>query len=131
MTDSMNASVGPLFDRLRAEWVDTPEKAEEYERNVRTMVMIRTFLMAIDAERQRAGLSKSELARKIGMDESVVRRLLSKEGSNPTLRTVLEMLSALNIEVELKPPQSAAGPSPRKKPQRSKGGKAPDSSAAA
>ncbi|MDP2663177.1 MAG: helix-turn-helix transcriptional regulator [Dehalococcoidia bacterium] len=58
--------------------------------------------MEIDDERQRAGLSKAELARRIGMTPSVVRRLFSSKSSNPTLGTVINMAGALGLEVELK-----------------------------
>lgn len=102
MTDIMTTSFGQKFDELRDKYANTPEEIEHYEQTVRTVALIREFLMVIDAERQHAGLSKAELARRIGADPSVVRRLFSNKASNPTLRTVLDMLSTLGIDVELK-----------------------------
>ncbi|MCL5957747.1 MAG: helix-turn-helix transcriptional regulator [Chloroflexi bacterium] len=103
MSEIMTTNFGKKFDELRAKYVKSAEDIEHYEQTVRSVVLIRKLLIAIDAERQRAGLSKAELARRIGADPSVVRRLFSKKASNPTLRTILDMLSALNIDVELKP----------------------------
>ena len=88
---------------MRERIVKTPELREQYERTKRTIVSTRQVLMEIDDERQRAGLSKAELARRIGMTPSVVRRLFSSKSSNPTLGTVINMAGALGIEIELKP----------------------------
>ena len=115
MSEIMTTSFGGKFDELRAKYVNTPEDIEHYEQTVRTVMLIRRFLMVIDAERQRAGLSKAELARRVGADPSVVRRLFSNKASNPTLKTVLDMLSTLDINVELKPQPTRRSPtSPRK-----------------
>ncbi|MBI2953112.1 MAG: helix-turn-helix domain-containing protein [Chloroflexi bacterium] len=103
MSEIMNASFGKKFDELRAKYVKSAEDVEHYEQTVRTEMLIRKFLMVIDAERESAGFSKAELARRAGADPSVVRRLFSSKTSNPTLRTVLELLSILDIDVELKP----------------------------
>ena len=83
--------------------VKTPELREQYERTKRTIVSTRQVLMEIDDERRRAGLSKAELARRIGMTPSVIRRLFSSKSSNPTLGTVINMAGALGMEIELKP----------------------------
>ena len=86
--------------------------------------MIRKLLMTIDSERQRVGIPKAELARRIGADPSVVRRLFSREASNPTLKTVLDLLAALNIDVELKrsdltaPTEETGAGKPRKSSAR-------------
>ena len=105
-------------------YVRTDEDREHYERTIRTVILIRKLLMTIDSERQRAGISKAELARRIGADPSVVRRLFSREPSNPTLKTVLDLLAALNIDVELKrsdptaPTEETGASKPRKSSAR-------------
>ena len=88
---------------MRERMVKTPELREQYERTKRTIASTRQVLMEIDDERQRAGLSKAELARRIGMTPSVVRRLFSSKCSNPALGTVISMAGALGLEIELKP----------------------------
>jgi ribosome-binding protein aMBF1 (putative translation factor) len=118
MGEEMNDSLGRKFDDLRARYVQTPEEIEEYERTVRTIATIRRFLMAIDEERRRLGISKAKLARRIGADPSVVRRLFTSEDSNPTLRTVVEMLSALDIDVQLTPAERPSSPTTNKRSRR-------------
>lgn len=88
---------------MRERIVKTPELREQYERTKHTIASTRQVLMEIDDERQRAGLSKAELARRIGMTPSVIRRLFSSKSSNPTLGTVINMAGALGMEIELKP----------------------------
>ncbi|MCL4367711.1 MAG: helix-turn-helix transcriptional regulator [Actinobacteria bacterium] len=120
MNEIMETGFGPGFDQLRAKYVDTPERVAEYERTVQTVMTIRKFLMAMDGERERLGLSKAALARRIGMDPSVVRRLFSSDASNPTLKTVIEMLSALDIDVELRLARRPSPQPPEEKPRRRK-----------
>lgn len=118
MSNPMDRSLGSKFDELRARYTKTPEEIEEYERTVRAVVTVRRLLMAIDEERRRLGLSKAELARRVGADPSVVRRLFSSAGSNPTLKTVVEMLSALGIAVQLTPAARPPEPSSKGKVRR-------------
>ncbi len=121
MGKAMETSLGRKFDELRARYAETPEEKEEYEREVRRVVFVRKLLMAIDSQRESVGLSKAELARRIGADPSVVRRLFSSEAANPTLKTVVVMLTALNIDVEIRP---AASPAPTPEKTRGKSRKA-------
>ncbi|MDO8669821.1 MAG: helix-turn-helix transcriptional regulator [Dehalococcoidia bacterium] len=88
---------------MRERIVSTPELREQYDRAKHAIVVTRQVLMEIDDERQRAGLSKAELARRTGITPSVIRRLFSSKSSNPTLGTVINMAGALGLEIELKP----------------------------
>ncbi|MBI4320413.1 MAG: helix-turn-helix transcriptional regulator [Chloroflexi bacterium] len=63
------------------------------------------MLREIDKERERAGLTKADLARRIGTDPAAVRRLFSARTSNPTLATVLGMADALGMRVEVVKPK--------------------------
>ncbi len=90
---------------MRERIVSTPDLREQYELTKHAISSTRQVLMEIDDERQRASLSKAELARRIGMTPSVVRRLFSSKSSNPTLGTVINMAGALGMEIELKPPK--------------------------
>ena len=59
--------------------------------------------MRVDDERAQAGLTKAELARRVGANPATMRRLLSSGQHNPTLRTVLEICDALDLEVTIAP----------------------------
>jgi ribosome-binding protein aMBF1 (putative translation factor) len=100
--DYSNNSFGPGLDELTAEFTDTPEKAEAYERDLRVMIIIRRLLMAIDQERERRSLTKADLATMIGVNPASIRRLFTSENANPTLRTVLMLMAALRIDLDLR-----------------------------
>lgn len=101
-------SFGSVFDELRDETLQTPEQREQYERDVRKMMAVRKLLMAIDAERERRGMSKNDLARLVGVNPAAIRRLFTSERANPALGTVLEILAALRIEMEFKMPSTTS-----------------------
>lgn len=52
-------------------------------------------------------MSKAELARAIGAEPAVVRRLLSSSAPNPTLGTLAEVAAALGLQVRLVPMRAA------------------------
>jgi transcriptional regulator with XRE-family HTH domain len=64
---------------------------------------VRELLKLIDVERERAGLSKADLAQRIGTSPATVRRLFTSESANPTLRTMLDLFDALDLELALQP----------------------------
>ncbi|MDO8671659.1 MAG: helix-turn-helix transcriptional regulator [Dehalococcoidia bacterium] len=99
----MEKSASGKWGHIRERFFNTPELENEYEHAKRRMILTRKMLMEIDAERVSAGLSKAELARRIGTSPSVVRRVFSSKSSNPTLRTILDMLYVLDIGLELEP----------------------------
>ena len=88
---------------IRARKLADPATRERYERTRRSVAMTRQVLQVIDAERVKAGLSKADLAQRIGTSPSVVRRLLTSDTSNPTLKTVLGILDALDVQFILRP----------------------------
>lgn len=116
------------WEQLREQLVNTPELQQQYERTKHSILLSRQLLLQIDAARERAGLSKAELARRIGTSPSVVRRLFSSGSSNPTLQTMLDILDALGFQFELKPVQvekpSASMLAPRKRRPRAEKGAA-------
>jgi ribosome-binding protein aMBF1 (putative translation factor) len=112
-------SVG-RWEHIRSRAVTTPELCERYERGKQTVLRMRKFLKQIDAERERSGLTKAEIAHRIGANPSVIRRLFSSGSGNPTLRTLLEMLDVLEVEIELKPNGKYRHPPPPRQSRRSK-----------
>jgi DNA-binding phage protein len=95
---------------MRGHYLSTPESIERYERKKRAVALTRQVLLKIDEERRLAGLSKAELARRVGATPSVIRRVFSSQSSNPTLTTVLDMLDALGIDFELRPSTTGGRP---------------------
>ena len=91
------------WSEIRAKTLSEPAARKRYERKLRSIVAVRRVLQMIDAERERAGLSKSALARTIGASPATVRRLFTSPTSNPTLKTVIDLFKALDLEIEVKP----------------------------
>jgi ribosome-binding protein aMBF1 (putative translation factor) len=91
------------WSQIRDKKLRDPTIRERYEQTRRTMASIRQVLQLIDTERRQAGLTKAELATRIGASPAAVRRLFTSGSANPTLRTVLELVDALDLEMSLTP----------------------------
>ena len=91
------------WEQIRIRTLTDPETRDRYDRTRRAVLRGRQVLQLIDAERQRAGLTKAELARRAGMHPAAVRRLLSSDSGNPTLQTLLEVSDVLGLDFTLKP----------------------------
>lgn len=94
------------WSEMRARALADPAARDRYERTYQYVRTIRRVLQAIDAERERAGLTKAELARQIDANPATIRRLFTSSTSNPTLKTVVELADALGLEVSV---QARAG----------------------
>jgi ribosome-binding protein aMBF1 (putative translation factor) len=105
------------WEQIRERHLSAPGARERYEHVRNTVISIRQILQTIEAERERLGLTKAELAQEIGASPSAIRRLLTSETTNPTLRTVLELCDVLGIELRLR--TSRGGRSARRqRPER-------------
>lgn len=91
------------WDEFYEQLFENPEERTEAERDFHEMVTMRKILQQVEAERERAGLTKAALAQRVGMNPASIRRLLTAEGSNPTLKTMLGIFDALEIELVLRP----------------------------
>ncbi len=86
-----------------AEDLRDPEFLREYVRESVRIATIDELVNKLDEAREAAGLSKAGLARAIGADPAVVRRLFSAGHVNPTLGTLAEVAVALGMRVTLQP----------------------------
>jgi ribosome-binding protein aMBF1 (putative translation factor) len=93
---------------------DDPEYRAEYERFRRQIEQIDRVVNALDELREGAGLSKAELARRIGKDPASVRRLFSAE-VNPELKTLAALADALDAEVTIQPRRTGKRRSSRRR----------------
>ena len=64
---------------------------------------LRAIVSQVNDAREEANLSRSQIARAIGSDPSVVGRLLSAHTENPRLATVVEVAAAVGLKVCLVP----------------------------
>jgi ribosome-binding protein aMBF1 (putative translation factor) len=95
---SQSASADRWSD-IRERRLSDPIAREQYERTFASVSVVRQLLQALDAEREHAGVSKSELARRVGASPAAIRRLFTSNTANPTIRTIVELFWALDIEL--------------------------------
>lgn len=88
--------------RVARRRLEDPEYRTEYELFRRQLEQIDAVVNRLDELREQAGLSKAELARRIGKDPASIRRLFSAE-VNPELKTVAAIADALEAEVVVQP----------------------------
>lgn len=84
------------FDRN----MQDPEFRVAYESARARIDAIDELVRALDAERTAQGLSKAELARRIGVQPEAIRRLLSADRPNPTMTTYIAAAQALGMKLK-------------------------------
>ena len=77
----------------------TAEYRHAYERARSSTDEVDRIVGAIEDRRLALGLSKAELARRVGVAPESVRRLLSAEHANPTLSTVVSLAKVLDMDI--------------------------------
>jgi ribosome-binding protein aMBF1 (putative translation factor) len=88
--------------RRVAERMQDPEFRAEYDRTLQELARVNEIMRELDALRIDAGLSKAQLARDIGRNDAVVRRLFTAD-VNPELRTVAALAAALDAKIQIVP----------------------------
>jgi DNA-binding phage protein len=91
------------FDRYVDKRMGDPEFADAYAEARARIDAIDQVVRRLDAAREELGISKAELARRIGVRPESVRRLFSAPSPNPTLDTVVAVARALELTVRLEP----------------------------
>lgn len=93
-------------------WVTTKLKNPSFTKALRAarkrVEAVDALVQSLDDVRERSGISKAELARSIDAKPEIVRRLFTKRGVNPTLRTIVEIAAALGLELKLVAPKKKA-----------------------
>jgi ribosome-binding protein aMBF1 (putative translation factor) len=91
--------------RMLASRMENPEFRAEYARARREIDQVDSVVRQLDELREAAGLSKAELARRIGRDPSSIRRLFTAQ-ANPELLLVASIAEDLGAEVQVVPRSS-------------------------
>jgi transcriptional regulator with XRE-family HTH domain len=81
--------------------LEDPDFMREYVVESIRIATIDAVVGRLDEARDAAGLTKADLARAIGAEPSVVRRLFASGHVNPTLGTLAEVAAALGMRVAL------------------------------
>jgi DNA-binding XRE family transcriptional regulator len=98
--------------RMLAARMEDPEFRDEYERARREIDQVDAVIRQLDELRESAGLTKAELARRIGRDPSSIRRLFTTKG-NPELLLVASIAEDLGSEIRIVP-RDQKSPTPRR-----------------
>lgn len=85
-----------FHQRLRKR-MENPEFADGYREMAAELELVRR----LDEARERLNISKKELAERMGKRREVVSRLFNAEDANPTLETLLELLTALGVTADI------------------------------
>lgn len=79
---------------------EDPEFRAEFERQRREVAQIDSVVRQLDELRERAGMSKADLARAIGKAPSSMRRFFTAD-VNPELKTVAAVADVLGARIEV------------------------------
>lgn len=91
-----------FWDDLAEDLAD-PEFLRAYVVESIRIATIDRIVNDLDQARETAGLSKAALARAIGSEPAVIRRLFAADKVNPTLGTLAEIAAALGLRITLEP----------------------------
>ena len=95
-----DVGVSAFWDDL-AKDLEDPEFLREYVVESIRIATIDRVVNGLDVARDAAGLTKAALARAIGQEPAVVRRLFSAKHINPTLGTLAAVAAALGMRITL------------------------------
>jgi DNA-binding phage protein len=98
------------YEQRRQKLLQNKEVAAGYQE----MAAELELMHAIDDIRKQLDMSQEQLATRMGKKREAVTRLLSADDSNPTLNTLIELLSALNLTADITLRQSKEGEGPIK-----------------
>ncbi len=90
------------YIRRRRNWLADEDTRAEYERARREIEQIDTLIRSLDELRENAGMSKAELARRIGRNPAGIRRLFTAEQVRPELPLIVSIADALDASIEIK-----------------------------
>jgi len=104
---------GDYYERRRAGWLRDPGARASYERERREIDQIDAVIRSLDQLRVDAGISKAELARRVGRNPSSIRRLFTAQRARPELPLIVSIADELGARVEIavcSPGSAGAGP---------------------
>jgi transcriptional regulator with XRE-family HTH domain len=101
---------GTFWDDLARDLED-PTFARQYAIEAARIATIDAVVNSLDDARAAEGLSKADLARAVGSEPAVIRRLFGSGRVNPTLGTLAEVAAALGLRITVeKVPAGSPGP---------------------
>ena len=96
------------YEQRRNKLLQDPEVLAGYLEMAAEMELVQ----ALDEARKQQHLTQEQLATLTGKKREAISRLFTSDGPNPTLETIIEFLSALNLtaDITLRPSREGEGP---------------------
>ena len=91
------------FEEFLETQLTYPAVRAEFDSFSQQIQNVEVLLEYFDVRRAQLGLNKTQLATKMNLQPSNVRRLFSASSQNPSFATMIEMANALNLEFKLVP----------------------------
>jgi transcriptional regulator with XRE-family HTH domain len=96
----------PLAGRAFEEFLDQeladPAFRAGFERRLAKVKSIAEILQVLEQVRAQENLPKAEIARRMNRKPEAISRLLRGEGSNPTLDTLVDLIDAIGLELDIR-----------------------------
>lgn len=89
------------YERRRRDWLADDDARAAYERARYEIEQIDTVIRSLDELRKDAGMSKAELARRVGRNPASIRRLFTAEQARPELPLIISIANALDAGIEV------------------------------
>ncbi len=93
---------GQAFDEFLEGQLADPSFRAGFEKKLAKVKSIAEVLQLIEAVRERENIPKAELARRMERKPEAISRLLRGEGSNPTLDTLIDLVDAIGLELDIR-----------------------------
>lgn len=90
------------YEKRRQGWLADEDTRAEYDRARSEIEQIDAVIRSLDELREDAGMSKAELARRVGRNPASIRRLFTAEQTRPELPLIISIANALNASIEIK-----------------------------
>jgi DNA-binding XRE family transcriptional regulator len=90
------------YEKRRQDWLVDDHTRAEYERARGEIEQIDAVIRSLDELREDAGMSKAELARRVGRNPASIRRLFTAEQARPELPLIISIANALDASIEIK-----------------------------
>jgi ribosome-binding protein aMBF1 (putative translation factor) len=90
-----------LHERRHARRMQDPEYHRAYQRAAREIAQTDAVIRELDALRSDLGMSKAELARRVGRNASSIRRLFTASRARPEFPLIAALADALGAELRV------------------------------
>jgi DNA-binding phage protein len=93
---------GRAFDEFLEGQLADPSFRAGFEKKLAKVKSIAEVLQVIELVRERENIPKAEIARRMERKPEAISRLLRGQGANPTLDTLVDLIDAIGLELDIR-----------------------------